>query len=171
MTTPTTIDLEAFVQTCRDALGADDAGDRVADAMAPIVADRAAMVAEIDRRRADKPGPVIIHRSDELTVLALDVDAGFVSPIHNHTIWAVVGVFQGAEDNVFYRRTATGIEETGRGVLHEGDCLALPPDAVHRIANYGNAPMRALHAYGGDLFATQRSQWNEATGEESPFGR
>jgi predicted metal-dependent enzyme (double-stranded beta helix superfamily) len=139
--------------------------------MEPLVAHKAAIVAEIDRRHRDTPGPVIIHRCDELTVLALDVVAGFVSPAHNHTIWAVVGVFQGAEDNVFYRRTCDGIVETGRGVLQEGDCLALLPDAVHRISNTGDAPMRALHAYGGDLFATKRSQWDDVTGEELPFGR
>jgi predicted metal-dependent enzyme (double-stranded beta helix superfamily) len=162
--------LDSFVADCLAIVDQPDAGDRVAAALQPLVADPARLTAEIDARRPEGGGAVIVHRSDELTVLGLDVAAGFVSPAHNHTIWAVVGIYDGNEDNVFYRRTPGGIEETGRAVLHTGECLALPSDAVHRIANSGGATMKALHVYGGDLFATSRSQWDDETGEELPFG-
>jgi predicted metal-dependent enzyme (double-stranded beta helix superfamily) len=135
------------------------------------VADPEGLTEALDRRRVASTGPVVVHRSDELTVIGLDVAAGFVSPVHDHRLWAVVGVFVGAEDNVFYRRTAHGVEETGRAVLATGGCLALPADAVHRIANSGGDTMRAVHVYGGDLFATARSQWDDDTGDELPFGR
>ena len=55
-------------------------------------------------------------------------------------------------------------------MLRCGEVLALPPDAVHRIANSGTDTMRAVHVYGGDLFATHRSQWDDDTGEQRPFG-
>ena len=103
-------------------------------------------------------------------MLGLEVAPGFVSPPHNHTIWAVVGIYQGAEDNVFYRRVGGGLEETGRAVLNTGECLALPPDAVHGIANSGTDALLAVHVYGGDLFATSRSQWDETLTVEMPFG-
>lgn len=164
------VDLDAFVATCVGVLGEPDAGARVAEAMRPLVADPTGLGAALDERRAAPTGPVVVHRSDELTVIGLDVAAGFVSPAHDHRLWAVVGVFVGAEDNVFYRRTTAGIEETGRAVLATGECLALPDDAVHRIANSGRDTMRALHVYGGDLFATARSQWDDDSGDELPFG-
>lgn len=164
-------DLDALVQTCRALLDEPDAGERVATAVEEsIAADAAGLSESIEALR---PGPgkaAVVHRSEDLTVLGLEVAAGFVSPAHNHTIWAVVGIYQGNEDNIFYKRVPDGIEETGRAVLHEGDALALPPNAVHRITNSGAEPMRALHVYGGDLFATSRSQWDDETGEEQPFG-
>ncbi len=167
--------LEEFVETCRSVLDRADAADRVAAAMTPVLADSDALSAAIEAHRPPGGGPAVIHRSDDLTVLGLAVPAAFVSPVHDHTIWAVVGIYIGAEDNVFYRRADAdnadgGIVETGRAVLHTGEVLALPPDAVHRIANSGTDTMRALHVYGGDLFATHRSQWDDDTGERRPFG-
>jgi len=164
------IDLDSFVTACHAVLTEEDAAARVAEAMRSVVAEAEDLSREIERRRADGGGPVIVHRSDALTVLGLAVPAGFVSPAHNHRMWAVVGIYQGAEDNVFYQRQAHGLKETGRAVLSVGDCFALPPDAVHRISNTGTTPLLALHAYGGDLLATPRSQWDDATGDELPFG-
>lgn len=163
-------DLGAFVRTCESLLEDPDVGNRVAEAMRPLLEDPRALSDAVERIRPGSGLPAVVHRSERLTVLGLEIPADFVSPPHDHRIWAVVGIYQGAEDNVFYRRCDDGIEETGRAVLHEGDTLALPPEAVHRIANTGAAPMRALHVYGGDLFATPRSQWDPASGEERPFG-
>ncbi len=162
--------LEAFVSDCRQALGSPDPGAAVEATMRPLMAAPDRLDAIIESRRAKPGAAVVVHRSDDLTVMALEVPAGFVSPPHNHTVWAVVGIYRGAEDNVFYDRTADGIAETGRAVLPSGGCLALGPSAVHAIANSGDGPMRALHVYGGDLFATSRSEWDLETGEERPFG-
>jgi predicted metal-dependent enzyme (double-stranded beta helix superfamily) len=168
--------LREFVETCRSALDAADVADapevaeRVAAALRPLLADADVLSAEVEALRPPGGGPAVVHRSDDLTVLGLAVPAGFVSPVHDHTIWAVVGIYAGDEDNVFYRRGDDGITETGRAVLRCGEVLALPPDAVHRIANSGTDTMRAVHVYGGDLFATHRSQWDDETGEQRPFG-
>lgn len=167
--------LSEFVETCRSLLDAPDAAERVAAALLPLLADAEALSVEVEALRPPGGGPAIVHRSDDLTVLGLAVPAGFVSPVHDHTIWAVVGIYTGDEDNVFYRRGddgagTVGIVETGRAVLRCGEVLALPPDAVHRIANSGTDTMRAVHVYGGDLFATHRSQWDDDTGEQRPFG-
>lgn len=162
--------LDDFVADCREALAAADPGAAVAAAMEPLVASADSLDALIEARRPKPGAAVVVHRSDDLTVMALEVPAGFVSPPHNHTVWAVVGIYRGAEDNVFYERQEHGIRETGRAVLPSGGCLALGPEAVHAIANSGDGPMRALHVYGGDLFATSRSEWDLVTGEERPFG-
>ena len=162
--------LDDFVDTCLAVLDRPDAAEAVAGAMEPLLVDVDALSAEVEIRRPAGGGPAVIHRSDELTVLGLAVPAGFVSPIHDHTICAVVGIYAGAEDNVFDRRADDGVVATGRAVLDTGEVLALPPEAVHRIANSGDATMLALHAYGGDLFATPRSQWDDETGERRPFG-
>ena len=163
-------ELDDFVATCQSLLGEANAEERVAEAMRPLLAEPSVLGPLIEDLRSVPGEAAVVHRSDELTVLGLEIAAGFVSPPHNHTLWAVAGIYEGAEDNVFYRRSEDGIEETGEAVLAEGECLALPADAVHQIANTGSGPMRALHAYGGDLFATSRSQWDLDSGQELPFG-
>jgi putative acetyltransferase len=165
--------LGGFVGRCRSWLGAPDVAERVAEAVRTLVADPASRTdvsGAVERLRPQPGAAAVIHRSDELTVLGLEVAAGFVSPAHEHRLWSVVGIYEGAEDNVFYRRTRDGIEETGRAVVRAGEAVALPADAVHRITNSGAEPLRALHVYGGDLFATARSEWDDATGAERPFG-
>jgi len=163
-------DLDNFVVACEALLDEPDVAERVAEAMRPLVAASASLSAAVEEIREAPGRAAMVHRTDRLTVLGLEIAAGFVSPPHDHRLWSVVGVYEGDEDNVFYERIDTGIEKTGEGVLHEGDCLALPANAVHRIANTGASPMRALHVYGGDLIATARSQWDDVTGEELPFG-
>lgn len=162
--------LAEFVERCEALLNEPDAADQIALALEPLVAEPTELAHSIEDARPELGGPAVIHRSEQLTVLGLEISAGFVSPPHNHLMWAVVGVYEGDEDNVFYRRTENGIEEVGRAVLRTGECLALPPDAVHGIANSGSVTLRALHVYGGDLLGTARSQWDESTGEELPFG-
>ncbi|MFN3218740.1 MAG: hypothetical protein ACE367_19775 [Acidimicrobiales bacterium] len=142
-----------------------------------MLTDADVLSAAIESHRPPGGGPAVIHRSDDLTVLGLAVPAGSVSPVHDHTIWAVVRIYSGAEDNVFYRHAdadgaagADGVIEIGRAVLGTGEVLALPSDAVHRIANSGTGTMRALRVHGGDLFATDRSQWDDDTGARRPLG-
>jgi predicted metal-dependent enzyme (double-stranded beta helix superfamily) len=43
----------------------------------------------------------LLHTEPGLTVLHTVVNPGFVSPPHDHRTWAVIGVYDGQEDNVF----------------------------------------------------------------------
>jgi hypothetical protein len=43
------------------------------------------------------------------------------------------------------------------------------PDVIHSIHNPLEAPLVALHAYGGDLLSTPRSNWDPESHEEIPF--
>ena len=45
----------------------------------------------------------LLHSEPGLTVLHTVVNPGFVSPPHDHRTWAVIGVYDGQEDNTFYR--------------------------------------------------------------------
>jgi hypothetical protein len=40
---------------------------------------------------------------------------------------------------------------------------------IHAIGNPLEVPLLALHAYGGDLFSTPRSNWDPDTHREIPF--
>jgi len=113
----------------------------------------------------------LLHSEPGLTVLHTVVNPGFVSPPHDHRTWAVIGVYDGQEDNTFYRLVygSRRIEQAGSRNLRKGEVLTLETEAIHKIANPLNNKLIALHVYGNNIFEIERSAWDPATGSEHPF--
>jgi predicted metal-dependent enzyme (double-stranded beta helix superfamily) len=135
-------------------------------------------VADVVRHAIRKPQLIdevgssrILHSEPGLTLVHTVVNGGFFSPPHDHRTWAVIGVYHGQENNTFYRLDAGSriIEQCGGRELSEGEVLTLEPDAIHRIANPRQDKLIALHVYGRNIFAIERSAWDLTTGEERPF--
>ncbi len=160
--------LDSFVDECRSALSAEDPSATIAATLRAAIAagEVAAAVAEW---RAANPGAMAIHRGDDLTVLHAAVPPGTRSPAHEHLMWAVIGVYEGQENNTFYRLGAGELSEAGGVEITAGSVQVLPADAIHRIANPLDVTLNAIHVYGGDLFGVERSTWNDETGERSRF--
>ena len=87
---------------------------------------------------------------------------------HDHLMWANIGIYTGREDNIFWKRSPGGIEAYGAKALFEKDAASLAEDAVHSVTNPLLRFTGGIHIYGGDFFATTRSQWNPETLEEEP---
>lgn len=162
--------LESFVDQCRDALRSDDPSESVALVLRDALRDRGEVAAALDEWKAAGGAPYgAIYRAEDLTILHAAVPPGVESPRHDHTMWAVIGVFEGQEDNVFYRRGAHGVEEVGRASICAGDARVLPDDTIHRIANRQSTPLQAIHVYGGDLLGAERTMWDDGTDTPRPF--
>ena len=84
---------------------------------------------------------------------------------HDHRMWAVIGIYTGREDNVFWRKVKGNdrIEAVGAKALCEGDAEPLGADVIHSVINPINKLTGAIHIYGGDFFATERSEWDSMT--------
>jgi predicted metal-dependent enzyme (double-stranded beta helix superfamily) len=93
----------------------------------------------------------------------------FKSPPHNHLVWAVIGVYKGQENNVFYQRKDEIISEVGRQECHASAVITLPADKIHRIENPLPHRSCSLQVYGGALNNPARSLWNPATLQEGQF--
>jgi predicted metal-dependent enzyme (double-stranded beta helix superfamily) len=55
---------------------------------------------------------------------------------HNHRMWAVIGIYTGREDNVFWRRlkgAPNKIEAVGAKALCEMDAEPLGTDIIHSV--------------------------------------
>jgi predicted metal-dependent enzyme (double-stranded beta helix superfamily) len=82
-------------------------------------------------------------------------------------MWAVIGVYTGLEDNIFWRRVSgeTGgrIEAAGAKSLGELDAEPLGRDIIHSVTNPLSRLTAAIHVYGGDFFAVSRSEWDPET--------
>jgi predicted metal-dependent enzyme (double-stranded beta helix superfamily) len=90
---------------------------------------------------------------------------------HNHQMYAVIGIYSGREDNVYWRRTETSIEAAGAKSLGVGDVATLGSQIIHSVLNPIEKMTCALHVYGGDFFEPEepRSEWDHETLQEQAW--
>ena len=164
-------DLQEFIAECRAAESGADALAETRDRIAAAFQDPDSIRTAL--RGADPDGRnAVLHASEDLTVLHVVTQAGFVSPIHNHLMWAAIGILDGAERNFFYRRTEPdGIELVEERVLSpDSGIFVLRADRSHAIRAEGGTAVEGLHVYGGDLLRrSSRSMWHPETLAEQPY--
>ena len=92
---------------------------------------------------------------------------------HNHLLSAVIGMYGGREDNMFWRRVPNPakyqIEAAGGTALGTGDVTILGRDVIHSVVNPLAKISGAIHVYDGDFLAIRRSMWDAETLEEQPY--
>jgi predicted metal-dependent enzyme (double-stranded beta helix superfamily) len=160
-------DVDQFVTDCRDALAADKSHKLVRDVVRQAVADPSGVLKALGEptRGAIKT----LYRADNLTILNV-VWAPYMTLMpHNHNMWAVIGIYTGREDNIFWRRlpgSHTRLEAAGAKALSQRDAEPLGRDIIHSVTNPIPRLTGAIHVYGGDFFAAERSEWDSETLEE-----
>ena len=72
-----------------------------------------------------------------VSLLAMALGPGDVTPIHDHLVWGVVGVYRGAQHETRYRLNGDALSETSAGARAEGTVThLLPPDEdIHCVRN------------------------------------
>jgi predicted metal-dependent enzyme (double-stranded beta helix superfamily) len=164
-------DREQFVADCRAAIAADPSHKSVREVLARAVSEPAAVLKGLGAPM--KAGVHKIHHSNELTILNV-VWAPYMTILpHNHRMWAVIGVYSGREDNIFWRRVGQGphgrAEAAGAKALCEKDAEPLGRDIIHSVTNPIPRLTGAIHVYGGDFFGTARSEWDPETLTERAY--
>jgi predicted metal-dependent enzyme (double-stranded beta helix superfamily) len=160
----TMFETDRFVADCRTAFAQDRTHKAVREVLARAVSDPAAVLkglGEPSRAQIQE-----LFHSDALTVLNVVWAPGMMVMPHNHRMWAVIGIYTGREDNVFWRRvkgTSNKIEAAGAKALCEMDAEPLGSDIIHSVINPINKLTGAIHIYGGDFFAAERSEWDSET--------
>jgi predicted metal-dependent enzyme (double-stranded beta helix superfamily) len=164
-------DLDCFVEDCRGALRADATHKSVREVVARAVSDPAGVLAGLGepcRAEVQK-----LHHAPDLTILNVVWGPGMTVRPHNHLMWAVIGIYTGRENNIFWRRlpadTGGRIEAAGAKSLGERDAEPLGRDIIHTVTNPLERLTGAIHVYGGDFFATPRSEWDPETLVEAEF--
>jgi len=89
---------------------------------------------------------------------------GQQTPIHDHTVWGLIGVLRGAELAAAYARNDDGtLRTTGDEIrLETGDVEAVSPSIgdIHRVRNaYDNRTSVSIHVYGANIGAVRRSTY------------
>jgi len=155
------MDLERFIADCRAAHEADRSHKAVREVVARAVSEPGAvlkMLGEPKRGEVQK-----LYHSPGLTVLNVIWAPYMTIYPHNHRMWAVIGVYTGREDNIFWRRKDTRVEAAGAQALCARDAVPLGQDIIHSVTNPIPRLTGAIHVYGGDFFAMERSEWDPET--------
>ena len=143
-----------------------DAQAAVRDVLARAVRQPSAVLARLGAM--DRAGLDVMHRSATLTIFAAHWAPQMSLPAHDHRMWALIGLYAGREDNIYWSRTAGGLRARSATVLFAGEVATLPADAIHSVTNPLVHFTGGIHIYGGDFFATPRSQWDSETLVEEP---
>lgn len=159
-------DREQFVADCVDANREGDRQAAVREVLRRAVADHAAVLDGLGEPA--EAGLDVLHNAPDLTIFAAKWAPRMALVPHDHRMWALIGIYTGREDNILWRREQDSVRARGASVLFPGDVAALGPDAIHSVTNPLERFTGGLHIYGGDFFATPRSQWDPETLAEAP---
>jgi predicted metal-dependent enzyme (double-stranded beta helix superfamily) len=160
-------DVERFIADCEAAVAEDDSHKAAREVVARAVSAPGAIFRALGEPKG--AGLETLYRSDRLTILNFAWAPLMTLMPHNHNMWALIGIYAGREDNVFWRRREDRIEAAGAKDLATGDVGALGRDVIHSVTNPIEKMTCALHVYGGDFFAPGRSEWDPETLAERAF--
>jgi len=163
-------ELDRFIEDCRAAVREDSTHKAAREVVARAVSDPNAVLKALGEPR--RAGIQKLHHSPELTVLNVIWGPRMTIMPHDHRIWAVIGVYTGREDNIFWRRLEDQpgrVEAAGAKALCVGDAAPLGRDIIHSVTNPIPRLTGAIHIYGGDFYATGRSEWDPETLCEGPY--
>jgi predicted metal-dependent enzyme (double-stranded beta helix superfamily) len=164
-------DLDRLVADLRAALG-ERSRQALREVVARAVAEPAALLERIGA--PDKAAVQVLHQAPDLTVLNVVWAPKQVTFPHDHRMGAVIGMYGGREDNVYWRRAGNGakkfpIEPAGGEALGDGDTVILGRDIIHSVINPLEKLSGAIHVYDGPFLTTARSMWNAETLREEPY--
>lgn len=142
-------------------------------ALAPLLANDAWLPAS---HQVSEPGqyrqyPLHVDPQGRFSVVSFVWGEGASTPVHDHTVWGVIGMLRGAErcDECAFDRGE--FRHMHGHVLHPGDIDVVSPTVgdIHRVSNaLADGPSISIHVYGGDIGRIERHVYDES-GNTRPF--
>ena len=111
---------------------------------------------------------------ERFSVVSFVWGPGQRTPVHDHTVWGLVGVMRGAERCEEYAPPVAGepMQRTGEHLVEPGGIDAVSPTVgdVHVVSNaLHDRPSVSIHVYGANIGAVRRHVFDPATGEAREF--
>ncbi len=162
---------DQFIEDCKAAVG--EGQKAIREVVLAAVAEPSGIVAELGE--PGMAGVFPLYQSESLTVINF-VWAPYMTLMpHNHNMFAVIGIYGGREDNVFWRLLkdpgGPALEAAGAQSMGVGQATTMGPDIIHSVSNPIRKLTPAIHVYGGDFFnpPKPRSQWDHETLVQEPW--
>ena len=97
------------------------------------------------------------------------------TPVHDHTVWGLIGVLRGAEHAQSFNWQDQQLQPVGeRTLLQAGQVEAVSPNRpdlhdVHQVSNaFADQVSISIHVYGANIGAVRRSVYHP-DGRQAPF--
>ena len=102
---------------------------------------------------------------ERFSVVSFVWGPGQRTPIHNHTVWGLIGMLRGAETSQPFERLDGDLSPAGPPHrLQPGKVEAVSPRIgdIHQVANaFADKVSISIHVYGGNIGAVRRSTFGE----------
>ena len=111
---------------------------------------------------------------ERFSVVSFVWGPGHSTPVHDHTVWGLVGVLRGAEKCEEYAHAGADrpMRKTGEHIVAPGGIDAVSPTAgdIHTVSNaLADRPSVSIHVYGANIGAVRRHVYVRETGATKPF--
>src|SRR6202030_2724542 len=103
---------------------------------------------------------------ERFSVVSFVWGPGQKSPIHDHTVWGIVGILRGAEFEQRYSRTSDGsfVAQGEPERLAQGEVTVVSPSVgdFHQVSNaLADQSSISIHVYGANIGSVQRSMYEK----------
>jgi 3-mercaptopropionate dioxygenase len=110
---------------------------------------------------------------DRFSVVSFVWGPGQKTPVHDHTVWGVIGMLRGSEKCSPFRNEGGRLVPDGEDiVMQPGDVEMVSPRIgdIHRVANtYEDRVSISIHAYGANIGKVRRHVFDPRTGAAKEF--
>lgn len=110
---------------------------------------------------------------ERFSVVSFVWGPGQKTPVHDHTVWGLIGMLRGAEIGRNFAAQPCGkLAPCGEERLLPGAVTAVSPTIgdIHQVENaLSDRPSISIHAYGANIGAVARHVFTPDSGEAKPF--
>lgn len=110
---------------------------------------------------------------ERFSVVSFVWGPGQKTPVHDHTVWGVIGMLRGGELCAPFKRDGASIVPAGEAVmLRPGEVDAVSPSIgdIHRVSNaYEDRVSVSIHTYGANIGKVRRHVYDLQTGGAKEF--
>lgn len=105
---------------------------------------------------------------ERFSVVSFVWQPGQKTPVHNHTVWGLVGVMRGEE---LCEEFSAEIKLVNTHKSKQGEIDRVSPSIgdIHTVSNGGSKTAVSIHVYGGNIGAIRRNVFDPATGTPKEF--
>ena len=171
--------LRRFVTSMTELADRSDDGDEAAmiEGTAPLLADLIAVddwLPEAYAREGETYRQYLLHCDprQRFSVVSFVWAPGQTTPVHDHTVWGLIGVLRGAEIGQRFVPSAGGMTAGDEEVLETRAIDVVSPTRgdIHKVSNaLADRASISIHVYGANIGAVRRHVFDPATGAPKDF--
>jgi predicted metal-dependent enzyme (double-stranded beta helix superfamily) len=139
------------------------------DLLGELITDDDWLADEYAAARPDRYAQYLLHCDplERFSMVSFVWGPGQRTPVHNHTVWGLVGVLRGTEQSEPYELCDGVPYQAGETlVMTRGEIDAVSPALGdwHRVTNSSDRVSISIHVYGGNVGALHRLKFDESAG-------